>query len=247
VSVMISTIIIKELVKSSEHQIKELGKIYSLIPATRCKRRAECCSLLPDATLLEALSALKCLMTFTVNRRIKLLQKIAYYFFMNPVEVVSCPFLEDNDCLIYSHRFFGCRAYGLWSGKYYENLSGKSRHAKTFIRKQWGRSGISLPTAVMDFHVPYCSNVKVEKNKFIDDQMLLNISDRIETLSQHFGQWDQMFRQMYFSDLSFLVASLIYGFPESVRLKFTIVSDVVKRGIREKLDKTLLEAYDIFS
>jgi hypothetical protein len=88
---MISPITIKKLLASSEQQIQELGKTYLLIPTTTCKRKAECCSLLSDMTLLEAISALKYLMTFTVNMRLKLIENIAYYFLINPVEIVRCP------------------------------------------------------------------------------------------------------------------------------------------------------------
>ncbi len=233
---------IKRLLSNSESIFKELERNYSFIPPTKCKRMAFCCSLMPEVTLVECLVIFKWLITVPLDVRMKILQRMVYYFFMNPVEIIKCPFLEGKDCLIYDKRFFGCRAYGLWSKEYYEKLSEKSCYAKNFIRKQWEVLGISLPSVVMDFYVPYCLNVKINSHKFkIDDQFLLKISDNINTLSQYFGKWHEVFKQIYFSDSSFLLASLLYGFPESVRLKFDIVNDFVKTGSREKLNEALKE------
>lgn len=244
---MISLSVLKDLLLSSSLYLQELKDTYSFIPETSCKRKAECCSLMPEMTLLEAMSTIKWLSNLTSAARLKLLKNIVYYFFMNPVEITSCPFLKGRDCRLYENRFLGCRSYGLLSREYYEKLSERSRQAKISIRKQWEKLGIYLPAAVMDFQVPYCSNVKIKNNMNIDDESLLNISNKIDLLSQNLAQWHRMFRQIYFSDLSFLVASLIYGFPESIRLKFIIVSDVLKTENRGKLDKTLSEVYDIFS
>ncbi len=233
---------IKRLIRDSESILGKLEEIYSFIPPTKCERMTHCCSLLPEATLLESLLVFRWIMVAPVEIQTKILQKSIYYFFMNPVEIVRCPFLEDKDCLIYNQRFFGCRAYGLWSMEYYEILSNKSRCMKDFVRKQWEKLGIPLPHDVMDFYVPYCPNVKIfdSKNK-IDDQVLLGLSDSINALSQRFGHWHDAFMQVYFSDLSFLLASMIYGIPESIRLKFDIVSDIVKTGNKQKIDKALRE------
>lgn len=233
---------IKRLLNNSESIFKELERNYSFIPPTKCKRMAICCSMMPEVTLVESLVVFKWLIDVPPDIQMKILQRMVYYFFMNPVEIIKCPFLEGKDCLIYDKRFFGCRAYGLWSKEYYEKLSEKSHYAKDFIRRQWKSLGVLLPSVVMDFYVPYCSNVKIKSHKFkIDDKILLKISDNIDTLSQYFGQWHEVFRQIYFSDFSFLLASILYGFPESVRLKFDIVSDFVKAGGRENLHKALKE------
>ncbi len=233
---------IKRLLRDSESSLGKLEEIYSFIPPTRCERMTHCCSLLPEATLIESLLVFRWITAAPVEIQTKILQKAIYYFFMNPVEIVRCPFLEDKDCLIYNQRFFGCRAYGLWSREYYETLSNKSRYVKDFVRRQWEKLGILLPSVVMDFYVPYCSNVKTidSKNK-IDDQTLWRVSDSINALSQHFGHWHDAFTQVYFSDFSFLLASMIYGISESIRLKFDIVSEIVKTGNKQKIDKALSE------
>jgi len=238
--------IIRKLLQSSVRQQKELEEIYTSIPLTQCLRRTLCCSMLPEMTLIEALAGIHQLAKMGTSVRRKLIKKIVSYFFLNPVEITSCPFLNGKDCLIYKHRFFGCRAYGLWSKNYYENLAESSYQAKKQIQKQWDNLGILLPQEVIDFRVPYCTNVTIDDGFPVDDKTLLKISQRIDELSHHLPQWHQVFRGQYFSDLSFLVSSLIFGFSESVRMKFHIVSDIVKKGARPRLNKIIGTLPDIF-
>lgn len=221
--------------------------MYALIPKTQCQRRAFCCSMLPEMTLIEALTTIHQLVNQDSSLRRQFLKKIVRYFFLNPLEITMCPFLDGRDCLIYQNRFFGCRAYGLWSKDYYEKLTDSSRQVKNQIQKQWENLGIFLPQKVIDFQVPYCLNVKVNGHASINDEMLLNISGKIEKLSQHLSQWHQSFRQSYFSDLSFLLASLVFGITGAVRMKFAIVSDIVTSGNRSKLDRIVRELPDLFA
>jgi Fe-S-cluster containining protein len=243
---LISVPVIKELLKNSLQAFTELEQTFFLIPETSCERRALCCSLLPEITLVEALSAIQRITGLTDKRRKKLLKKIVYYFLMNPVEILSCPFLDNRDCVIYSRRFFGCRAYGLWSKEYYKELSEKSRQTKTFVRKQWENLGVILPVDVMDFQVPYCSHVKIKNNRKIDDGKLLNIAQTIESISQRLSKSHQLFQQLYFSDMSFLLTSMIFGLQESVRLKFSLVSDIVKTGNKKNFESIMKNIPDIF-
>ncbi len=121
---------LKELIFNSQGQRQGLKNLYSQLPDTSCQRRALCCSLLPELSLLEALEALDQLRKFPPARRRELTQKIIRYFFINPAEITGCPFLEDRDCLIYPSRFFGCRAYGLWSKGHYRQIAHQARLTK---------------------------------------------------------------------------------------------------------------------
>lgn len=239
--------VIKELLQISVPQRRELEGTYALIPATRCQRRTHCCSMLPEMTLIEALAAIQQLVNMNPPTRILLIKRTVSYFFLNPVEITSCPFLDSRDCVIYRDRFFGCRAYGLWSQKYYDKLAGSNRLAKKHIQKQWENLGVFLPRAVIDFQVPYCLNVETDGHAFINDEMLQHLSERIGTLSQYFSRWHKSFGQRYFSDLSFLIASLVFGFTEAVCMKFAIVSDIVTAGNRGRLDRAVGELPDLFA
>jgi Fe-S-cluster containining protein len=243
--VIFSRHIIKELLHTSVRQRQKLEKAYALLPETRCRRRARCCSMLPEMTLLEALTAIQRIVDMTPAARKQLIRRIVGYFFLNPVEIISCPFLDCQDCTIYRDRFFGCRAYGLWSQDYYEILVSRSRQAKNHLRKQWENLGVHLPHPVINFQVPYCLCVELIGNGAIDDKMLLHTANKIETLSKHFYPWHESFSQRYFFDLSFLLASLTFGFTEAVQMKFALVREITTTGNRARLNKILGELPDL--
>ncbi|UCG13328.1 MAG: hypothetical protein JSU72_02230 [Deltaproteobacteria bacterium] len=226
---------IHQLLSQSSEQRQALRQVYGRLPTTRCRRRTLCCSLLPEMTLVEALSVIQLLANMTTPNQIKLSRGLVHYFFLNAVEIAFCPFLDGDACLIYADRFFGCRAYGLWSRRYYEEQVARSREAKRLNQQQWEGLGVSLPQAVVDFQLPYCSQVEIEGDVRIDDQELLNVLDTVETISGQFEAWHLSFRQRYFSDLSFLLASLTFGMAEAVRLKFETVRDILSTGKRDRL------------
>ena len=244
---MFSTYGIKKLLEDSDAKFQKLQGAYALLPDTRCRRRTNCCAMLPEITLVEALAAVSQLKEASPAVRMKLFTNIINYFFINPVEITACPFLEGQDCLIYEHRFFGCRAYGLWSPEHYETLALRSSQAKKHLQKQWQNLGISLPQSVIDFQVSYCRFVEISPSAFIDDTMLLNVSDSIESISEGFSRWHHLFAQRYFSDLSFLMASLVFGYTEVVRIKLDVVGDMISTGNRKRLDRLIASLPDIFA
>lgn len=241
---MISRNDLKELLRSSVLQREQLGNTYLLLPKTKCHRRTDCCAMLPEMTLLEALDAVHRLTGLPPVLRMRVLRNIVRYFLINPVEITSCPFLENQDCLVYENRFFGCRAYGLWSPEYYGKIAERSRQAKSSIQKQWRDLGVSLPQNVISYNMPYCSNVKRADHRELNDNTLLGAAIVIENLSQRFLSWHELFHGKYFSDLSFFITSLIFGVTGSVQMKFTVVRDIVNNGNRQLLNKIIAEVMD---
>jgi len=237
--------IIRELLQTSDHQLQELKETYARLPATRCRRRTRCCSMLPEMTLVEALPVIRRLGEMAGDMRKRLIQKTIGYFFLNPVEITSCPFLEGQECRVYPDRFFGCRSYGLWSRAYYETIAACDRKAKKHLQEQWKRLGVCLPKKVVDFQVPYCLCVETNGPAVIDDKTLLKASDRIEAISAAFSSRHQWFAQRYFSDLSFLLSALMFGYKQSVQMKFTLVRDMVHTKNRTELDKIIQELPDL--
>jgi hypothetical protein len=148
--------------------------------------------------------------------------------------------------MIYEDRFFGCRAYGLWSKEQYGKLSASSRYAREYIRKQWAQLGVLLPEDIMQFQVPYCSRVTVDADLQVDDSMLLHVSEKIEKLSQSFQHWHRSFRQTYFSDLGFLTAALLYGMNDAVRMKYQVVREIAQSGNRKNANRIIQDVQDIF-
>jgi hypothetical protein len=62
----------------------------------------------------------------------------------------------------------------------------------------------------------------------------------VERLSEQLDPEHQRFRHLYFADLSFLLAGLILGTPEALRLKFTLVKEGLPIGRPDRLDEVLL-------
>ena len=237
--------VIQELLAESKDQRFALMEAYAHLPHTRCRRQTYCCSLLPEMSLLEALSAIQRLLEMKSEQRSWMSKRLIRYFLLNPVEILRCPFLESNSCLIYPTRFFGCRAYGLWSKKHYRKKAEQSRQAKTLNQRQWQRLGVSLPQEVVDFNVDYCPYVEWDGNTEVDDTFLLNTFDTIETLSEQLLPWHNTFHHQYFSDLSFLLASISFGLQRAVQLKFEVVRHVLLTGDKGRV-RQLIDKHDDF-
>jgi len=50
---------------------------------------------------------------------------------------------------------------------------------------------------------------------------------------------------MYFSDLSFLLSSLAFGFTVAIQMKFTMVRDIITTGNMTRLEKIIDELPDL--
>jgi len=197
-------------------------------------------------TVLEALDAIQNVIAMPQDMRLSMYKKIVRYFMTNPVTIIKCPFLEGAECLIYRNRFFGCRAYGLWSKEYYEKSSEQSRHIKRHIRTIWEKMNIQLPKEIIEFQVPYCTDIVPVDKRAVNDDILLSLAETVENLSRQYARWHYLFRENYFSDLSFLMASLFFGVNDAISLKFNVVSDILRSDNRDRLDNLLKKIPDIF-
>jgi len=197
-------------------------------------------------TLLEALEALEELRKFPPDRRRELTRRIIRYFFVNPVEITACPFLKDRNCLIYSSRFFGCRAYGLWSKDHYQKISHEDRLIRKKVVQIWKNLGVALPEKVTGHRAVYCSAVETLGPGKISDKDLLQTADRIQGCSQTLNPRHLLFQEGYFQDLSFLTAGLFVDLSEAVRLKYTFVRDLLQTGDRNPLDQWVDGVPDLF-
>jgi len=244
---VISTATINKLLVTSIDDIAALKKIYGRLPNTRCKRKADCCAMLPESTFLEALIAFNRLRQEPAALRQRTLKKIVTYFFVNPARITACPFLVKKQCIIYEDRFFGCRSYGLWSPQHYEKMARENRHVKSAFRRQWQSLGIGLPDGVIDFQQPYCLDVIRIDGTDTDDKALVRLTSDIEALSSRLSPWHQAFSRMYFTDLSFLTSTMIFDVDRLLRLKVEIVREYVSTGSSKLLNDTLENVSDFFS
>jgi hypothetical protein len=102
-----------------------------------------------------------------------------------------------------------------------------NREAKHQLQLQWKRMGITLPQQVIDYHVPYCREVKSETISTMDDQVLNDIWNAINELSEQIAPWHGIYHQKYFGDLSFLFSALSLGFNKALKLKYTVVKNII--------------------
>ena len=238
---------IQEVLQQSEGQQLALQKAYALLPQTRCRRKTLCCAMMPEMTIIEALAVIQKMIDMTPALRQRFVNQVARYFFLNAVQITTCPFLDGQDCAIYENRFLGCRTYGLWSVKYYLKITDRNRMAKKQLRNQWRRLGINLPPEVVDFQVPYCSDVATIDGNKADDDLLRRVCKKVESLSGEFPAAHQEFQHSYFSDFSFLLCAVMFGYTEAVQLKFAIVKEILETGKRNKLNRIISESPDIFT
>jgi Fe-S-cluster containining protein len=238
--------IIAKLLHQSADELEELTEQYGRLPLTRCQRKTHCCSLLPEMTFIETLLIFQRMAAMESVERLALIRKISGYYFLNAARITACPFLDSQTCLVYEDRFLGCRAYGLWSPAHYQEIAGRSQTAKRYLQKQWLNLGVRLPQAVVDFRMPYCLDVQTLENVDLDDWTLIEISEAIDTLSRNLSETHQSFQESYFSDFSFLVAALLFGYRAAVQIKFDVVKDFIDTGRTYKLDTILNGISDPF-
>jgi Fe-S-cluster containining protein len=87
-------------------------------------------------------------------------RRLIEYFLINAARISACPFLQNSGCLIYDHRPFGCRAYGLWSPETYQPKQEAAQQAQSVVAQAWAGLGIRLPENVIGHNLPYCNHVK---------------------------------------------------------------------------------------
>lgn len=210
---------------------KKLRAIYKKVPATTCRGKAACCTLIPEMTFIEAVSAMKLLQDMEIKERKRVLTLMVRYFLLNPVHIMHCPFLHEARCIIYKDRFLGCRTYGLWSEKFYAKSAARSLEARRHIHAAWKRAGINIPAEIREFRVPYCTEVKVTGGRRPDDRTLLKPGRKMAALSEKFSpEMHNMFTSTFYMDLSFWLVSLVKGPNAAAQAKFVAAKQAVTEG-----------------
>ena len=227
---MITTLEIDDIKILSQPFRPELEAQWNLLPATSCGRRAECCALLPQMSLVETGRALAALEDLGPEVLRETTIRLAEYFFLNPVRIMGCPFLVRKGCLIYSHRPFGCRAYGLWSASAYAKQAEKSRAAKKQVNRAWLSLGIKIPREVTGHRLPYCREVKPMDGKAVDDRLLEEVSREIGKLDLNLAAKSKYFTDRLFNDLSFLTVNQYLDENAALKNKVAVVREFLENG-----------------
>ena len=217
----------------------ELGRALSAVPPTECGRRADCCALLPQMSLLEAALLVDAAAKLRQDARVQIEVRLVEYFLLNAARIMGCPFLEQGGCLLYERRPFGCRAYGLWSPAEYNRQADGVAAGWRAVQKAWQDLGVTLPRAVTGHRLEYCRLVRPVEGKSIDDRGLKKIGTAIQTLDRKLGPPTRAFTNNFMNDLSFLTAAAVSGPESALRNKAAAVREYLDQGRSPSLDFVL--------
>jgi len=234
-------------IKKAQQLLDPLRELYKKIPATTCDRQARCCTLIPEVSYIELLHMVRALGRLPRDVRTEIMEKTIKYFFLNAVQIDSCPFLHHNTCRIYEDRPYTCRAYGLWSAAHYEILVKKSKKAKESIHAAWETLGVKLPLDVVAYQPDYCNRVTITSGNSITDAELDLIQTEIFSLERDLEQGMRRFTQDFLSDPSFFLTSAILGYQSCLIEKVAVVRECLSNkgssrlkqlidGIRESIE-----------
>jgi Fe-S-cluster containining protein len=234
-------------IERAEQLFGPLKQLYEQIPATTCNRQAHCCRRMPEVSYVEFLHAIRALGRLPQDVRTETMEKTTNYFFLNAVRIDNCPFLHHNSCRIYQDRPFTCRAYGLWSKPYYEALVAKNLKAKEPVRAAWESLGVKLPADIVAYQPAYCDHVTVTSDDPITDVGLDQIQAEIFSLDSDLEQGMRRFREVFFSDSSFLLTSTIIGYQSCLVEKVTVVREYLSQKRSPRLKQLIARKRHIFT
>ena len=226
----------------AEAMMGPLAETLDHLPATRCDRKATCCSLLPGMSLIEAIRIYRALDRLSEQAAGRVRRRLIEYFHLNPVRIMGCPFLEDSACLVYEERPFGCRGYGLWSPKTYRKLAEASARAQEQTALAWQNLGIALPASVTGFRPVYCRKVRTLDGVPVGDDALERVNHDLRRLDRELSPWSEEFGIKYSGDLSFLVAAGSADLQSALRDKVSVVREYLEHGRSIGLDYILDKA-----
>jgi len=161
------------------------------------------------------------------------------HFLQNAARRLPCPWALPDACARYGQRFFGCRAYGLWSAKAHEPRRRQSLQAAERVQAAWQSMGITLPDAVCAPPPAYCAKVAPVNGPAVDDNGL----DKLESELAGMGRdqpWHALLMQCG-GDLSYLTAGLALGWQECLQAKVALTRDLLS-GKSAEADNLLRQA-----
>ena len=225
----------------AEKALQTVLKTYEKLPETlcHCDDIGVCCVSLPEMTVLEALLWIVTITELPAQERTELLKKFVYFYLTNPIRRPGCPFRSEGSCTNYSRRPFACRAYGLWSPKMGNEQTQQNRESRKSMLGMWKQFGVSLPEECLISEMDYCREVTTREPATVSDSGLLKVLEEVYLLSTPVADLQQSFENVYQSDVSFLIASLILGQKKAFLGKYAVVKEIVTKGEETRLEKFL--------
>lgn len=203
-----------------------LDSAYGRLPSTTCQRHGHCCGLLPPVQSVELLVWLLEFSALPQDEMTAEARCLVEHFLFNAAQRRQCPWLEPGRCAVYRRRFFGCRAYGLWSMKAYEQRRAASVAGAEQIVIAWRSLGVELSTTVLAPGPDYCRCVEpCPGQEGVDDAGLEQLEENLAAMADNlpgaaiFGQWG--------GDIAYALAWLALGQQAALSLKVDITKAVL--------------------
>ena len=211
----------------------QLNSIYAQLPATTCSRRGLCCLLLPPVAPAEAVVWLGRVWAGQVYRRKAVVMGLVGRFLCNAWMPTRCLWARAGRCAIYPHRFFSCRAYGLWSETAYEARRALALERQQQVLQAWEGLGVRLPERVVQERIGgYCRRVR-PVGEGISDRRLEELEGEVWGLGE--GEWWWVRAGGWGGDLGQGVAFEALGHTRALELKVEITRALVEgRGARAR-------------
>ena len=238
---MISNKEIQEAAHKAQPVFEKIQSLYQQLPDTTCacEEPGTCCAFLPEITLMEALQWFRVMEQMPDSDRVALIRQFVEFYLTNPIRHIGCPFLSEGHCGIYEFRAFACRAYGLWSKTMGQERTQQSRAGKMKLVKMWQRYGIEMAPEAIAAEMDYCDQVGCKSDVIISDKRLMAILQEIYLLDNELADLQTKFENEYYSDFSFLIASLALSTKKAVLGKFAVINELSRSGTDKRLKNLL--------
>ena len=162
--------------------IDKLNGVYNTLPSGDCNGCGSCCMESVGINLVEFINIFNYL-EGNDELRIKCLNKVLDYYFLEYVKKSPCPFKDDdNRCMIYEVRPLNCRLFGHWKKDDYNknlaNVTKRNIDYKNIIKSKYG---FDITDEVVNYKINYCEDF-IPENGYLDKATRLGYADELMVL-----------------------------------------------------------------
>ena len=103
----------------------------------------------------------------------------------------------------------------------------------------WQRYGIEMAPEAIAAEMDYCDHVGCKSDMKISDNRLMAVLQEIYLLDNELADLQAKFENEYYSDFSFLMASLALSTKRAVLGKFAVIKELTGTGTDKRLKNLL--------
>lgn len=237
----------KLLKKNIERSIKhadeknffvKLNKLYNDIPTGTCQGCTNCCMESVNTFYIEFLNIYKYLKQ-NGNLYQELLPKIIRYYFLELVEKIHCPFLQQNGkCSIYEVRPLTCRLFGHTSKREheenYKNVLKGNKESSNYFKKKYG---LEIPKEIVNYKIEYCQQFRVDKK--VKRHARQSLIDNIFIIESNFFMNGMITEEFLGNGLVSWFAYSYFDSEKASKYRLEIMKEYMNYGRSPKLDEII--------